>query len=40
MGHADLKTTMQYVRLSMADVADEFRLALTKLAARYRLRAR
>jgi integrase/recombinase XerD len=39
MGHADLKTTMQYVRLSMADVADEFRLALTKLTARYRNRA-
>jgi site-specific recombinase XerD len=36
MGHADLKTTMQYVRLSMADVADEFRRALTKLATRYR----
>lgn len=39
MGHADLKTTMQYVRLSMADVADEFRLALSKLAVRYRPRA-
>jgi site-specific recombinase XerD len=36
MGHADLKTTLQYVRLSMADVADEFRRALTKLAGRYR----
>jgi site-specific recombinase XerD len=36
MGHADLKTTMQYVRLSMADVADEFRRAVTKIAARYR----
>ena len=36
MGHADLKTTMQYVSLSMADVADEFRMALTKLAVRYR----
>ncbi len=36
MGHADLMTTMQYVRLSMADVADEFRRALTKLAGRYR----
>jgi site-specific recombinase XerD len=39
MGHADLKTTLQYVRLSMADVADEFRLALAKLAKRYRHRA-
>jgi integrase len=36
MGHADLKTTLQYVRLSMADVAEEFRRALAKLAARYR----
>jgi site-specific recombinase XerD len=36
MGHADLKTTMQYVRLSMADVAEEFRRALTKLDGRYR----
>ncbi len=36
MGHADLKTTLQYVRLSMADVADEFRRALKKIAARYR----
>jgi len=36
MGHADLKTTLQYVRLSMADVAEEFRRALAKLAGRYR----
>ena len=36
MGHADLKTTLQYVRLSMADIANEFRRALTKLAGRYR----
>lgn len=36
MGHADLKTTLQYVRLSMADVADEFRRALKKIAGRYR----
>jgi len=36
MGHADLKTTLLYVRLSMADVAEEFRRALTKLAGRYR----
>ncbi len=36
MGHADLKTTLQYVRLSMADVADEFRRAVTKIADRYR----
>jgi site-specific recombinase XerD len=36
MGHADLKTTLLYVRLSMADVADEFRRALATLAGRYR----
>lgn len=36
MGHADLKTTLQYVRLSMADVADEFRRALKNIASRYR----
>jgi site-specific recombinase XerD len=36
MGHADLKTTLQYVRLSMADVADEFRRALKMIAVRYR----
>jgi site-specific recombinase XerD len=36
MGHADLKTTLLYVRLSMADVAEEFRHALTTLAGRYR----
>lgn len=36
MGHADLKTTLLYVRLSMADVADEFRRALKKIAGRYR----
>ena len=38
-GPRPVVTTMQYVRLSMADVADEFRLALTKLTARYRHRA-
>jgi integrase/recombinase XerD len=36
MGHADLKTTLLYVRLSMADVADEFQRALKKIASRYR----
>jgi site-specific recombinase XerD len=36
MGHADLKTTLQYVRLSMADVADEFQRALRQITARYR----
>lgn len=36
MGHADLKTTMLYVRLSMADVAEEFRRAISKLEGRYK----
>jgi len=36
MGHADLKTTMLYVRLSMADVAEEFRRASSKLDGRYK----
>jgi hypothetical protein len=36
MGHADLKTTLQDVRLSMADVAEEFHRAVSKIAARYR----
>lgn len=36
MGHADLKTTMLYVRLSMADVAEEFRRAISKLDGRYK----
>lgn len=40
MGHADLKTTLQYIQLSMADVADEFRRALTKVSGRYRQGAR
>jgi len=36
MGHADLKTTLLYIRLSMADVAEEFRRATSKLAGRYK----
>jgi len=36
MGHADLKTTLLYVRLSMADVAEEFHRATSKIARRYR----
>ncbi len=36
MGHADLKTTMLYIRLSMADVAEEFRRAISKLDGRYK----
>ena len=36
MGHADLKTTMLYVRLSMTDVAEEFQRAISKLEGRYK----
>jgi site-specific recombinase XerD len=36
MGHADLKTTLLYIRLSMADVAEEFHRATSKLASRYK----
>jgi site-specific recombinase XerD len=35
MGHADLKTTLGYVRLSLTDVAEEYRRALAQLAQRY-----
>lgn len=36
MGHADLKTTLLYIRLSMVDVAEEFRRASSKLDGRYK----
>jgi integrase len=36
MGHADMKTTLQYIELSLADVADEYRRAMTVLDKRYR----
>lgn len=35
MGHADAKTTLQYIQLSMADVAAEYRRAIAQLDARY-----
>lgn len=35
MGHADGKTTLQYIRLSMADVAFEYERAMTAIAKRY-----
>lgn len=35
MGHASAMTTLHYIRLSMADVADEYRRALTRLDRRY-----
>lgn len=38
MGHADMKTTLQYIELSLADVADEYRRALNTIEGRYRRR--
>jgi integrase/recombinase XerC len=35
MGHADGKTTLQYIRLSMADIALEYARAMTAIARRY-----
>ena len=35
MGHADTKTTLQYIQLSMTDIADEYRRALAALDKRY-----
>jgi site-specific recombinase XerD len=36
MGHEDLKTTLHYVNLSMADIAEEFHAAATAIQAQYR----
>lgn len=36
MGHADDATTLRYIQLSMADIADEYQRAIEKLQARYR----
>jgi integrase/recombinase XerD len=38
MGHADLKTTLQYIELSLADVADEYQRAIGTIEGRYRRR--
>jgi integrase/recombinase XerC len=38
MGHADGATTLHYIRLSMADIADEYRRAVKGLQRRYRVR--
>jgi hypothetical protein len=38
MGHADLQTTMQYIELSLVDVANEYERALTTIEGRYRRR--
>ena len=35
MGHADAKTTLQYIQLSMADIAAEYHRALEQLEQRY-----
>jgi integrase/recombinase XerC len=39
MGHADMKTTLQYIELSLVDVADEYRRALALINTRYKRRA-
>lgn len=36
MGHADDATTLRYIQLSMADIADEYQRAIAKLQRRYR----
>jgi integrase len=35
MGHADAKTTLQYIQLSLADIADEYRRAIAEIDKRY-----
>ncbi len=35
MGHADAKTTLQYIHLSMADIAAEYRRAIEVITKRY-----
>lgn len=38
MGHADMKTTLQYIELSLVDVADEYRRAISSIEGRYKRR--
>ena len=38
MGHADMKTTLQYIELSLVDVADEYRRAMSTIENRYKRR--
>jgi site-specific recombinase XerD len=38
MGHADGSTTLQYIHLSMSDIADEYRRAVEELQRRYQVR--
>jgi integrase len=40
MGHADESTTLRYIELSMADVADEYRRATEQIQRRYQGRSR
>jgi integrase len=35
MGHADAKMTLQYIHLSMADIADEYHRAIEVITKRY-----
>jgi integrase len=35
MGHADDATTLRYIQLSMADIADEYRRAVAHLVRQY-----
>ena len=37
MGHADSATTLQYINLSMADIADEYQRAIDQIQQRYNL---
>lgn len=38
MGHVDESTTLRYIELSMADIADEYRRATDEIQRRYRVR--
>lgn len=38
MGHADESTTLRYIELSMADIADEYRRASEEIQRRYQVR--
>lgn len=38
MGHADESTTLRYIELSMADIADEYRRATEEIQRRYQVR--
>jgi site-specific recombinase XerD len=38
MGHADSTTTLHYIHLSMADIADEYRRVIAELQRRYQVR--